>query len=66
MMLHLVLRFLQGIHAIGRTSAANHHRKITNRPSGLGLARRPAFVGPLESRCRRGAVTRPGRGDAIR
>lgn len=64
-MLHLVLRFRQGIHAIGHVSAANHPRNITNRPSGLGLARRPAFVGPLESRGR-GAVTRPGRGDAIR
>lgn len=66
MILHFVLRFLQGIHAFGRVSAANLQRGITNRSSGLGLARRPAFVGPLESRCGRGAVTRPGRGDAIR
>lgn len=66
MMLHFVLRFLQGMHAFGRVSAANRVWDITNRSRRMGLARRPAFVGPLESRRGRGAVTRPGRGDAIR
>lgn len=66
MILHFVLRFLHGIHALGHVSAANQPRGITNPSSGLGLARKPAFVSALESRGGRGAVTWPGRGDAIR